>query len=49
METKTWISIKDRKDLIHDVNKIEVLLLERERIANGEIKTNTFIKTYLTA
>ena len=45
--TNTCTSIKDKKDLNHELNKIEVFLLHKERIAKGEMSTKTFIKTYL--
>ncbi len=47
--TNTWTNINDKKDLIQELNNIEVLLLHKESIAKGERITKTFIKTYLTA
>ena len=47
--TKTWTNNKDKKDFIHELNKIEVFLLHNDKIAKGEIITNIFINTYLTA
>lgn len=49
IETNTWTSIKEIKDLNQDLNKIDVFLLHKESIAKGERKTKTFIKTYRTA
>lgn len=36
-------------DFIHELNKIDVVLLHKERNAKGESITKIFIKTYLTA
>ena len=47
--TNTCTSNKEIKDFIQALNKIAVLLLHCERIAKGDIKTKTFIKTNLTA
>lgn len=49
IETNTWTNIKDIKDFIHELNKIDVVLLHKERNAKGESITKIFINTYLTA
>ena len=47
--TKTWTNINDIKDFIHELNKVDVVLLHKERNAKGESITKIFINTYLTA
>ena len=49
MDTNIWTIIRDKNDFNQELNNMEVFLLHRERIAKGESKTNTLIKTYLTA
>ena len=49
MATKIWTNSKERKDFNQEWNKIDVLLLQTERKAKGDIKTNILINTYLTA
>lgn len=47
IETKTWINNKDKKDLNHDLNKIDVFLLHKDKKQNGDRKTKILISIYL--
>ena len=44
--TKSCMNNKDKKHLNHDLQKLDVDCVDRDSIANGDIKTSTFINTY---
>ena len=47
METKDWSKSKDKKHFIQALNIQDVVSTKRDKIAKGQIRTNTLIRIYL--